>query len=74
MRSFDTILRAQPFVAGDAFSMADITVIGGLIFAGLVKLPVPTDCEALGAWYAAMQERPSVRNRVTMSTPDEAVV
>ncbi len=59
----------QPFVAGEAFSMADITVIAGLIFAGIVKLPAPAECEALQAWYARMQERPSVRNRVTMFEP-----
>ena len=34
MRYFDGILQSQPFVAGEAFTMADITVIGGLIFAG----------------------------------------
>ena len=27
------------------------------------------ECEALQDWYARMQERPSVRNRVTMSAP-----
>ena len=69
MHYFDGILRTRPFVAGDAFSMADITVIGGLIFAGLVGLAVPVECTALQAWYARMQERPSVRNRVTMSGP-----
>ena len=69
MRYFDSVLRQQPFVAGETFSMADITVVGGLIFAGLVKVQVPAACEALLAWYARMQERPSVRNRVTMSEP-----
>lgn len=69
MRYFDGVLRLQPFVAGEAFSMADITVIGGLIFAGLVDVPVPAACGALQAWYARMQERPSVRNRITMSEP-----
>ncbi|HEY0329170.1 MAG TPA: glutathione S-transferase [Rhodopseudomonas sp.] len=72
MHYFDAMLQRQPFVAGAAFSMADITVIGGLIFAGLVKLQVPAECTALQAWYARMQERPSVRNRVTMSAPAEA--
>lgn len=67
MSYFDAVLKKQPFVAGDAFSMADITVIGGLIFAGLVKLPVPSECEALQAWYARMQARPSVRDWVAMS-------
>jgi glutathione S-transferase len=74
MHYFDGILKRQPFVAGEVFSMADITVIGGLIFAGLVELAVPTECEALQAWYARMQERPSVKNRVTMSEPAEASV
>ena len=67
MRYFDSVLRQQRFVAGDAFSMADITVIGGLIFAELVELAAPEDCEALLAWHQRMQERPSVRNRITMS-------
>jgi glutathione S-transferase len=64
----------QPFVAGEVFSMADITVIGGLTFAGLVKLPVPAECAALQDWYVRLQERPSVKNRVTMSEPTEAKV
>jgi glutathione S-transferase len=67
MHYFDGVLRSQQFVAGEVFSMADITVIGGMIFAGVVKLPVPEECEALRGWYARMQERPSVKNRVTMS-------
>ncbi|WPZ32175.1 glutathione S-transferase [Thalassobaculum sp. OXR-137] len=74
MRYFDEVLRRQPFVAGEAFSMADISLIGGLIFAELVKLPVPAECDALEAWYARMQERPSVRNRLTLSDPAEAPV
>ncbi|MDQ0393157.1 glutathione S-transferase [Labrys monachus] len=72
MRYFDSVLRQRPFIAGHAFSMADIAVIGGLIFAELVGLPVPAECEALRAWYARMQQRPSVRNRITMSPPSKA--
>jgi glutathione S-transferase len=67
MHYFDSVLRQQSFVAGEVFSMADITLIGGLIFAEIVNLAVPASCEALSAWYARMQARPSVRNRVTMS-------
>lgn len=67
MRYFDSLLRQQAFVAGDRFTMADITVIGGLIFAGLVELEVPQELDALRDWYARMQERPSVRDRVSMS-------
>jgi glutathione S-transferase len=63
MQYFNDVLKKQPFVAGDAFSMADITVIGGLVFASIVKLPVPAECEALLAWYARMRERPSVKSQ-----------
>lgn len=72
MRYFDTVLHQQPFVAVDRFSMADIAVIGGLIFAELVQLPIPADCAALRAWWADMQQRPSVRDRVAMSAPARA--
>lgn len=63
MRYFDGVLKRQPFVAGEAFSMADITVISGLIFASVVKLPVPAEYEALQAWYVGMRERPSVKKQ-----------
>lgn len=72
MGYFNDLLKDQSFVAGEAFSMADITLIGGLIFADLVQLPIPVEYEALHAWYARMQERPSVRYRVTMSERTEA--
>ncbi|SFY21745.1 glutathione S-transferase [Pseudomonas sp. NFACC36] len=61
MRYFDRLLNDQPFVAGEKFSMADIAVLGGMIFASLVQLPVPEECVALRAWHARMQERPSVQ-------------
>ncbi|UZJ62789.1 glutathione S-transferase [Pseudomonas sp. KU26590] len=61
MRYFDSVLKMQPFVAGDSFSMADIAVFGGMIFASLVELAVPADCEALLAWHARMNERPSIQ-------------
>lgn len=62
MHYFDSVLQTRPFIAGETFSMADITVIGGLIFAGLVELAVPAECTALLAWHARMQQRPSVQN------------
>lgn len=61
MRYFDNLLKDRPFVAGDKFSMADIAVLGGMIFASLVKLSVPDECAALRAWHARMQERSSVQ-------------
>jgi glutathione S-transferase len=69
MRYFDGILRTQSFIAGETFSMADITVIGGLIFAALVDLQVPSDCHHLLSWHERMKQRPSVQNWVGMSEP-----
>lgn len=60
MRYFNGVLKSQPFVAGASFSMADIAVIGGMIFSTLVELSIPEECEALREWYARMQKRPSV--------------
>ncbi|WP_133647271.1 glutathione S-transferase [Paraburkholderia flava] len=67
MHYFDAVLRNQPYIAGNEFSMADITVIGGMIFASIVKLPLPVECTALMAWYDRMLERPSVRNQPAFS-------
>ncbi|MGF6532791.1 MULTISPECIES: glutathione S-transferase [Paraburkholderia] len=72
MHYFDAVLRNQPYVAGKEFSMADITVIGGLVFASIVKLPVPAECTALLAWYERMQERPSVSTQPAFSVPAAA--
>jgi glutathione S-transferase len=63
MRYFNDVLRDQPYVAGQSFSMADITVFAGLLFAGAAGLKVPDDCGALLAWQARVAELPAVRNR-----------
>lgn len=59
MHYFDRVLQTQPYVAGENFSMADIAVIGGMIFSALVDLQVPSECSALREWYERMQARPS---------------
>lgn len=72
MRYFDSVLKTQPFVAGDSFSMADIAVFGGMIFASLVDLAVPAECTALRAWHARMNERPSVQTWQAMVAAGQA--
>jgi glutathione S-transferase len=62
MKYFDDVLRSQPYVAGDHFSMADITVYAGLVFAGFAAIAIPEECTALVAWQAKVQQRPSVKN------------
>lgn len=61
MRYFDNILATRAYVAGDEFSMADIALLGGMIFAELVELPVPEECAALHAWHARVNQRASVQ-------------
>jgi glutathione S-transferase len=61
MRYFDQVLKSQPFVAGSQFSMADATVLGGLLFAGYANIDVPAECIALLEWKVRMYERPSVK-------------
>jgi len=60
---FNQVLAATPFVAGNDFSMADITLFAGLLFADVAGIPVPGDYTALQAWRARVADRPSVRNR-----------
>lgn len=63
MKYFDGVLEAHPYVAGDDFSMADITVYAALMHAGAAGIAIPDDCSALSAWQAKISERPSVKNR-----------
>lgn len=60
MRYFDTLLSAQSYVAGDEFSMADITAFAGLIFADFAKIDIPSEYGNLIEWRARVSERPSI--------------
>jgi len=62
MRYFDKVPTAQPYVAGESFSMADITVWAGLVFAGFANIRVPEECTALLNWRQTVDERSSVKN------------
>jgi glutathione S-transferase len=63
MRYFNEVLTKQPYVAGDSFSVADITVYCALLHAAFPGITVPEDCPALAAWQAKIAARPSVKNR-----------
>lgn len=68
---FDAVLKTRPFVAGDAFSMADITVFAGLLFADVAGIAVPEDHGALRDWRTRVADRPSVKNRTGQSLSSE---
>jgi glutathione S-transferase len=63
MRYFDGVLQITPFVAGSTFSMADITVFAGLMFADAASIAIPADLTALSEWRVRVSDLPSVRNR-----------
>jgi glutathione S-transferase len=63
MRYFDGVLQSSPYVAGATFSMADITVYAGLMFADAAQIAIPADLTALLNWRTMVSALPSVRNR-----------
>ena len=63
MRYFDEVSRQHDFVAGDQFSMADITVYAGLLFAEVAGLAMPEECFALREWRVRIAKLPSVEDR-----------
>ena len=55
----DTELANRPWIAGDAFSIADITALAGIDFGRISKIRIGDERANLARWYAAMNERPS---------------
>jgi glutathione S-transferase len=57
---FDARLTEVPFVAGDDFSAADITMLVTIDFATRAfDMPIPSRCGALRRWYDKVASRPS---------------
>jgi glutathione S-transferase len=52
-------LAAVPYVAGEALSVADLTLFVTIAFMKPAKLPPPVDFPSVSAWYARMAARPS---------------
>src|SRR5262245_6526084 len=55
----DRELAGRPFVAGDRFSVADITGLVAVDFMKPAKLAVPDGLENLKRWHASVSARPS---------------
>ena len=61
-RRLDEDLGASPFVAGKAFSIADITALCTVDFAvAAARIPIPDDCENVKRWHAQVSARPSAQ-------------
>jgi glutathione S-transferase len=55
----------QSHLAGERFTMADITAFAGLAFADIAKIEVPIDLVRLRAWRDRVAGAPQRRVRLT---------
>lgn len=60
-RAFDRQLADNEFVAGDHYSVADITTQVSIEFAGWRKIGIPEQCNNLARWYQQISGRPSAK-------------
>ena len=60
MRYFDQVLARQPFLAGDRFTMVDITAFAGLVYADIGKIEIPAELNNLKFWRERVAGRPSI--------------
>lgn len=63
MPYFNDVLSRSPFLAGDTFSMPDITLFAGLLFADIVGLPIADELTALRKWREKVSQISAVKNR-----------
>ncbi|CAB3754073.1 glutathione S-transferase family protein [Paraburkholderia solisilvae] len=60
MEYLDGVLATQPYLAGNQFSVADITAFVGITFAASLDTRVPSTCSSLRAWQDRIAGRPSI--------------
>jgi glutathione S-transferase len=60
MRYLDGVLGDHPYLAGDHFSMADISAFAALAFADFVRIERPASLQHLAIWRARVAARPSI--------------
>jgi glutathione S-transferase len=60
MAYLDGVLAQNDYLAGDTFSIADITAFAGLAFADFAKVDIPASLSNLSAWRAKVAARPSI--------------
>jgi glutathione S-transferase len=59
MAFLDSELAGREFIAGNEFSIADISAMIALDFAKPAKIAIPENLENLTRWYSAVRARPS---------------
>ncbi|HUP23878.1 MAG TPA: glutathione S-transferase [Thermoanaerobaculia bacterium] len=61
MAWLDQELASREFVAGDRYTIADITALVGIDFGRVVKVRIPEEMSHLARWHAAVSSRPSAQ-------------
>ena len=56
---FDRALGETPFVAGEAYTMADIVLLTTIDFGTFIGLTIPEELERLNDWHRRVSARPS---------------
>jgi glutathione S-transferase len=57
----DTVLKDRPYVAGDRYTVADITGLISVDFMKVAKLAVPDELGNVKRWHAEVSARPSAK-------------
>lgn len=60
MRYIDSVLGDSEYLAGDGFTMADITAFAGLAFADFAEVEIPDGLNNLQSWRQKVAARPSI--------------
>jgi glutathione S-transferase len=61
MTWLDEVLATRPYVAGDRFTIADITAMVGIDWGRVTKTRMPPECPNLLRWHEQVASRPSAR-------------
>jgi glutathione S-transferase len=61
LRWLDEVLADRPFVAGERYTIADITALVGIDFGRVVKIGIQPEQKNLQRWYESVSTRPSAR-------------
>lgn len=57
----DAALQGRPFITGERFSIADITLLVALDFMRVLKRSIPPELSNLGRWHESVKARPSAK-------------
>ena len=57
----DTVLADRPYVAGDRYTIADITALVGIDFGRIMDVRIQPDQKNLARWHEAVSSRPSAK-------------